>query len=122
MKDRDNMSEEQTPMTDDQVKRYATFDMITNSAIYAMANDDKIEYEKIVLDILNTVMQSQEITVSYICYLIAIYGQTLKMFTSSMNTDVTDLLTDASLFDVLAAEDPNHFHETERDLKDNNGS
>lgn len=116
------MSDDQTPLTSDQVKRYASFDLMTNSAIYAMAQNDKQGYEQAVLNILNTVLAEQETCVSYLCYIIALYGQTLKMFTNTINANISDTLTESSLFDVLVSEDPEHFYRAQEDIKHSDGS
>lgn len=116
------MSDDQTPLTSDQVKRYASFDLMTNSAIYAMARNDKEAYEQAVLNILTTVLAEQETCVSYLCYIIALYGQTLKMFTTTVNGDISDTLTEASLFDVLVSEDPEHFYRAQEENNNSNGS
>ena len=116
------MSDDQNSLSTDQIKRYASFDLMTNSAIYAMAQNDHEAYEKAVYNILSQVLSDQETCVSYLCYIIALYGQTLKMFTSTVDTDISDTLTDASLFDVLVSEDPEHFYQVQRDLQNPNES
>lgn len=113
---------DESSIDDEQVKKYASFDMLTNSAVYALAQEDQDGYQKAVYEILNNVLSSEQNIVSYICYLIAIYGQTLKMFANTTYGNLTDTLTDASLFDVLVTEDPSYFYKTVRDLKDPNES